>query len=547
VTVSYNDMETRTKIPISAVAEYHYCPRIVYYRMVEGAEEVNHFLVEGRLQEEAREERATQTRDSVRQQIKITIASDYYGITGELDIIEEKDGLRYPVEYKRGLLKEAVNDDVQVCCQVLLMEEVTGIDIPAGYIYYAKSASRRKVLMTADLREMTLDTIEAVRSVLEDQIIPPPVNDERCVGCSLAPRCLPEETTYLNKRGVAPKRPLPSDSLGRVLYVDTYGAYLRKREGVINVSKDKETLQDIPLTAIDQVVLVGQVNVTTPLLTELLHRGVATYFCNYSGRLTGWLQPTWGKNSLLRLAQFQAYGDTEVKLALSKTFVCGKMSNYRTLIMRYNRSLNLPELSAAADTIGRYMKKVSDTANINELLGLEGIASRSWFESLPYMIKNEETDFFFSGRNRRPPRDPINALLSFGYSMLVKDIIGELMRVGLDPYIGFLHSAVYGRPALALDLMEEFRPIIADSVVLTAVNTGMVRPDHFENIEMNCRMNESGRKSFFQAYRNRINEEITHPVFGYKLSYRRTIELQARILAKVLRGEIKEYIPFTVR
>ena len=545
--MSNNDMGARIKIPVSAVAEYLYCPRIFYYRMVEGAEETNYFLIEGRLQEELREERSTQTRDCVKQQRKIAIASDYYGITGELDVIEEKDGLRYPVEYKRGLLKEAVNDDVQVCCQVLLMEEVTGTDIPAGFIYYAKSALRRKVLMTAELRELTLDTIDVARSVLEDQIIPPPVNDERCAGCSLAPRCLPEEISYLNELGIAPKRPVPSASLGRVLYVDTNGAYLRKREGVINISKDKETLQEIPLTAIDQVVLVGQVNATTPLLIELLQRGIATYFCNYGGKLTGWLQPAWGKNSLLRIAQFQAYGDTTIKLSLSKAFVSGKLANYRTLILRYNRSLSLPKLSAAADTIGRYMKKIPDQTNINQLLGLEGSASRCWFESLPYMIKREEADFFFTGRNRRPPRDPINALLSFSYSMLVKDIIGELMRVGLDPYIGFLHSSVYGRPALALDLMEEFRPIIADSVVLTAVNTGMVRPDHFENVEMNCRMNESGRKSFFRAYRNRMNEEITHPVFGYKLSYRRTIEIQARILAKVLRGEIKEYIPFTVR
>ncbi len=250
---------------------------------------------------------------------------------------------------------------------------------------------------------------------------------------------------------------------------------------------------------------------------------------------------------MLRIAQFQAYGDTEIKVSLAKSFVYGKLANYRTLIMRYNRNLNHPKLSASAEAIGRYMKKISEQTTINELLGLEGIASRSWFESLPYLIKREDADFFFSGRNRRPPRDPINALLSFSYSMLGKDIVGELMRVGLDPYIGFLHSAVYGRPALALDLMEEFRPIIADSVVLTAVNTGMVRPGHFENIRMNCHMNESGRKSFYQAYRNRMNEEITHPIFGYKLSYRRTIELQARILAKVLRGEIKEYIPFTVR
>jgi CRISPR-associated protein Cas1 len=534
-------------IPLSAVAEYQYCPRSFYYRMVEGADEANHLLIEGRLQEKAREERATQFIDGVRQKRRVVITSDYYGISGEIDVIEEKAGHRYPVEYKRGFLKEAVNDDVQLCCQVMLLEEVTGLDIPMGYIYYAKSAARREVPVTSGLRELTLDTIASARQVLEDQVIPPPVNDERCRGCSLAPRCLPEETAYLNKSGPAPRRTVPSNNLGRVLYVDTYGAYLRKREGVINISKDKETLQEIPMTAVDQVVMVGQVNATTPLLNELLRRGIATYFCNYSGRLSGWLQPAWGKNCLLRIAQFQGYNDAGTKLSLSRSFVCGKLANYRVLVMRYNRSINIAELEAAADTISRYLKKAAQAASINELLGLEGIASRCWFESLPLMIKREETCFFFSGRSRRPPRDPINAMLSFAYSMLAKDIIGELMRVGLDPYIGFLHSPVYGRPALALDLMEEFRPIIADSAVLTAVNTGMVNQENFEDIEMNCLMNEKGRKSFFKAYRNRMNDEITHPVFNYRLSYRRIIELQARLLAKVLRGEIKEYTPFVVR
>ena len=138
-------------------------------------------------------------------------------------------------------------------------------------------------------------------------------------------------------------------------------------------------------------------------------------------------------------------------------------------------------------------------------------------------------------------------MLSFGYSMLAKDLIGELMRVELDPYVGFLHSAVYGRPALALDLMEEFRPIIVDSAVLTAINTNMIGPENFEANELSCMMDEKGRKSFFQAYRNRMNEEIVHPIFGYKLSYRRTLELQARMLAKTIRGEIDVYRPFLVR
>lgn len=540
-------MDASVKIPISAVAEYLYCPRNFYYRMVEGAEETNHFVLEGCLQEELREERTSQTRGEVHQKRKVFIDSEFYGIIGELDAVEEKEGLLYPVEYKRGSLKFAVNDDVQLCCQVLLLEEAMGIDIPTGYIFYAESATRRSIAMTEDLRALTLQTISMARGVLTEQLIPPPLADERCDGCSLAPRCLPEETAYLNGREEPPRRLVPSTNMGRVLYVDSYGAYLRKREGFINVSKDKETLQEIPLAAIDQVVLVGQVNATTPLLGELLRRGIPAYFCSYGGRLNGWLQPTWGKNSLLRLAQYRAHENLATKLVIARAFVCGKLANYKTLLMRYNRTLNQKEIRQAADQIGYYIKQTQEATGINELLGIEGIASRNWFTVLPLLIKSDEPEIFFAGRNRRPPRDPINALLSFGYSMLAKDIIGELMRVGMDPYLGFLHSTVYGRPALALDLMEEFRPIIADSAVLTAVNTGMVRAEHFENIEMNCRMNEAGRKSFFQAYRNRMNEEIIHPLFGYKLSYRRTLELQARILAKVIQGELDEYKPFSVR
>ena len=301
------------------------------------------------------------------------------------------------------------------------------------------------------------------------------------------------------------------------------------------------------MTAIDQVVLVGQVNATTPLLTELLRRGIPVYFCQYGGRLSGWLQPMWGKNCLLRIAQVRAFDNPLLALELARGFVRGKLTNYRTMLLRYQRSTENPGLAAYAEDIAKTLRTLNMQDNLEALRGAEGYASRTWFEALPVLIRREETEFFFAGRNRRPPRDPINAMLSFGYSMLVKDIVGELMRVGLDPYIGFLHSAVYGRPALALDLMEEFRPIVVDSAVLTAINTNMVGPQNFDTTDCSCLMNEGGRKSFFQAYRNRMNEEIVHPLFGYKLSYRRTIELQARMLAKTISGEITGYRPFLVR
>ena len=149
-----------------------------------------------------------------------------------------------------------------------------------------------------------------------------------------------------------------------------------------------------------------------------------------------------------------------------------------------------------ADTIYLEIKDLDNRITLDELQGVEGMGSRAWFEAYPLMIKRKGTDFFFYGRNRRPPRDPVNAMLSFGYTMLAKDVVGELMRVGLDPYFGFLHSSVYGRPALALDMMEEFRPILVDSAVLTAINSGMVNDEDFEITNVNCLMSEGGRKSF---------------------------------------------------
>lgn len=538
----------KINIPVSAIAAYLYCPRNAYYRLVEGANDSNHFLTEGKLQEERREEITSINRSDIKQQRQVRLESEYYGLVGEIDIVEEKNDLCYPVEYKRGIYKEAVNDDVQLCCQVLLLEEAMGTDIPSGYIYYSKSNKRRQVIMSEELRAFTIDAVNAVRVLWKEQTIPPPLNNERCNGCSLASRCMPEETSYINNMNQnKPKQLMPSKNLGRVLYVDNPGAQLHKKQGVIVVSKDNETLHEIPLNAIDQVVLLGRVNITTPLLMDLLRRGTPVYLCNCNGRLDGWVQPTWGKNSLLRIAQFQAFCDKSKKLTLAKSFVCGKLSNYRTIILRYNRKINSSVLSTASDDINKYLKTVYTKKTHNELLGVEGIASRCWFDTFPFIINEDKSDFIFVGRNRRPPRDPINILLSYGYSMLTKDIIGEVMRVGLDPYIGFLHSSIYGRPALALDLMEEFRPIIVDSAVFTAVNTGMVRSEHFNVDKTQCRMNEQGRKAFFNAYRNRMNETIVHPVFGYRVSYRRNLELQARMLAKVLTGEIDEYIPFMVR
>ncbi|KJS21404.1 MAG: hypothetical protein VR72_10895 [Clostridiaceae bacterium BRH_c20a] len=534
------------KLPISAVAEILYCPRNFYYRVVEQAQDYNEHTLEGKFQEERREERSVQWRSDRKQHRKIYLDSELYKIAGTLDVVEEKEGLIYPVEYKKGELRNNLNDDVQVCCQALLLEEYLNQEINQGYIFYVESSSRRVVALSQELRELTIHTIEQGRCIIEEQILPDPVNDQRCNGCSLVERCLPQETAFIKEGTIKPRRPVPTANLGRVLYVDTPGAYLKKKDGRILLTKDKEIVKDIPMNAVDQIVLIGPVNISSQLLQELLKRSIPVHFGTTYGNYLGWLNPILSKNSILRLAQARTIDNSSKSLDLAKAFITGKLANMRTLLMRYNRSLKKGDITAVVEQLSKIIKKVATAKSKDVLLGYEGNGSKEYFKVFDSLLKNND-DFYFIGRNRRPPRDPINTMLSYGYTLLNKEVINELMRVGLDPYLGFYHSNLYGRPALALDMMEEFRAIIVDSAVLTAINTGMVNKDDFEISFERCQMTEKGRKALFQAYRNRINEEITHPIFEYKLSYRRIIELQARILAKVLTNELENYHAFLVR
>jgi len=191
-------------------------------------------------------------------------------------------------------------------------------------------------------------------------------------------------------------------------------------------------------------------------------------------------------------------------------------------------------------------------SSLDQLLGIEGNAAHIYFSDFAGMIKTDDTfdgqfQFDFSGRNRRPPRDPVNAMLSLAYSVLAKDLTIACYAVGLDPYLGFYHQPRFGRPALALDLMEPFRPLIADSAVLTAINTGMVTENDFVRAGPSVALTPNGRKGFFRAFEQRMDSLVTHPIFEYRVSYRRLLEIQARLLARVLDGEIGDYPVFITR
>jgi CRISPR-associated protein Cas1 len=247
------------------------------------------------------------------------------------------------------------------------------------------------------------------------------------------------------------------------------------------------------------------------------------------------------------------------RLTLARAFVVGKMGNMRTMLLRANRKRENEALTAAAEGIRRSMADAlaltpdgtpidpahpqTDSA-YGRLQGLEGAATACYFGSFGHILRQPE---LFNGRTRRPPRDPVNALLSYGYTILLNQVASAVCTVGLDPYVGYLHSAQYGKPALPLDLMEEFRPLIVDSVVLSVFNNNILTERDFVEEFGAWRLTDGGRRTFLTKLEARFDETITHPTFGYQATYRRCLELQARLLAKTLTGEIEAYPAFVSR
>jgi CRISPR-associated protein Cas1 len=571
-------------IPVRALNQVTYCPRLYYLEYVESIMPLNEHVEDGlfqhrRVDDPDLQHRTRKEGDALHTR-SVQISSERLGITGKLDLVEEKNGVVCPVEYKRGsgppggngLPAFWENDAVQVCAQGLLLEEELGVSVPRGILYYIGSKSRVEVPLDDDLRAKTLQAIRTIRELSDQDAPPEPLPGElrhRCFGCSLATICQPEETLYcLGRQQLTPAeesavgitRVLPQSDEGAVLYLQEPGSHVGKRSEHLVVRKDGEEIQRVPIAATHQVVVFGNVQVSTQALECLATLGVPVVYMTGYGRFIAALQPAPTKNVMLRVNQYRLFADPQRALTLAKAAVKAKISNQRTLLMRCLRSRSLDESANGtengrgsdepaardmADLLNR-LDRISDPA---VLLGTEGQAAALYFSQLHRMLKapSPGRGFDFKSRNRRPPRDPVNALLSFAYALLLKDCFSALCTVGFDPYCGFYHAGRHGKPSLALDLMEEFRAIIADSVVLTLVNNGSLTPKDFLVWREACQLTEEGRKRFFQVYEQRKATVVTHPVFGYKMAYGRMVEVQARMLAAHVRGDIPEYTGFTVR
>lgn len=323
-----------------------------------------------------------------------------------------------------------------------------------------------------------------------------------------------------------------------VLYVLQPEAVLSKTYEAFTVAIKQEDgswkKQSVPAQTVDQIFLMGNPQVTGDALVYAMELGIPIHYLSPFGKYLGSALPGYSRNGALRLAQYGLYHDSEKRLALVKAIVAAKINNQHTVVYRRQKAEN---------SLMSRKKLVKEQGTLDQVRGIEGLAAREYFACWPSLLGNQWT---FNGRNRRPPTDPINSLLSFAYGLLRVQVTASVHVAGLDPYIGYLHEVHHGQPAMVLDLMEEFRPLVADSLVLSVVQHREIQPDDFTESLGAYRLSDAGRKRFVQAFERKMNEEFKHPIFEYRCTYRRAVELQARLLSRHLQEGVA-YKPLILR
>jgi CRISPR-associated protein Cas1 len=531
--------------------EFVYCPRLFHIEFVQGSFVDSADTIEGRMKHaRVDQERGSLPEPPVEGQVQCTslmIGSERLGAVARIDLVEGEGGEVWPIDYKKGRspgISAWPPDIVQSMVQAMLLRE-NGYSCSKGVIYYIGNKQRVEIALDAEMERSVLAAIEGARAVTAMEVPPPPLFDsQRCPGCSLVGLCLPDETNMLVGRGDEVRRLYPARDDLIPLYVQEQGAVVGRAGEEAEVRKSGEVLARVKLMELSQLSLYGNVQVTTQLLHELCEREIPICYFSYGGWFYGVTRGMEHKNVELRMRQYAACSDDVTRAPIASAIIEGKVRNCRTMLRRNCDEQNANALAALNELAGR----ASSCRDPEELLGIEGSAARVYFMEFNKMIKADGwSHLAFEERNRRPPRDPINAMLSYLYAILAKDAMVTALTVGLDPYIGFLHRTKYGKPAMALDLMEEFRPLVADSTVISVMNNREVGPEDFVVRGTSAAMKDGARKTLIRAYERRMDTLIRHPLFGYTVSYRRIMEVQARLICRWLIGEVQKYPSFCTR
>ena len=589
-------LESQPPLPVRRLHNFIYCPRLFYFQWVENIFQENADTVAGS-QVHRNVDAPSRLNDPKELGLpegaklrSLRLESETLGLIGVVDIVEGGPDGAEIIDYKRGSARrnsegerEAKEPDaLQVAAHALLLRE-QGVNAVRGAIYYAADKRRVPVEFTDALFEKVRKAIEEAKQIARSGHCPPPLkNDARCLYCSAYPICLPNESLWWAKPGKkseiagqldfgfvkqsedavrdrilealdfaaesgkqAPtlEPPRPEHDEGEVLVIQTPGAQIGQRGEQLIVNVKGEDMRKIPGQQVRAIYCYGAVQMTAQAVETCLDLGIDVAYFSPAGRFIGTLRGLPASGVDARRGQYRLFDLPNVRLQLAREVVRAKIHNQRVMLMRNG---------GVPDRVLKLMVNFRDATerarDMTELLGIEGSAAALYFEQFESMLKQrDDWNFDWRGRNRRPPRDPVNALLSLGYSMLAKELTGVCHAVGLDPFLGFMHQPRYGRPALALDLMEEFRPITADSVTISLINRGELGPEDFMRNANGTFLNERGRKAFWEAWFRRLDTEVSHPEFSYKMSYRRMFEVQGRQLWRFVRGEAAMYHGFTTR
>ena len=546
-------------VPARMLNEFAYCPRLCYLEWVQGEFAHSEDTLDGRFQHRRVDRPSGDLLgpdpgdDGVIHARSVLLSDEGLGAIARIDLVEAQGSRATPVDYKRGTVPNVPEgayepERVQLCVQGLLLR-AHGYECDEGIIYFVASKRRVRVRFDDGLVTRTLELMDGARAMSSLDEIPPPLEDSpKCPRCSLVGICLPDEVSFLKGSAYVVKpddvrRMAPARDDALPMYVQAQGAVVGKSGDNVTVRVKGQVVSKTRLLDVSSLSIFGNAQVTAQAVRELLDRGIPICHFTYGGWLKG---VTWGmghKNVDLRIHQFAAAGDRIGSVMVARELVIAKLRNSRVMLRRNHP--DAPE--QALKEIMRLSRNARKADSLQTLLGIEGAAASVYFANFGAMIRSEESAFDFRTRNRRPPKDPVNAVLSFLYSMLIKQTLVSVIAVGFDPYMGFYHQPKYGKPALALDLAEEFRPIVADSAALTLFNNSELVERDFVQRSGSVALTETGRKAVIRAFERRLDTLITHPLFGYSISYRRIMEVQARLLGRHILGELPKYPAFTTR
>lgn len=535
------DTDSHRPIRVMALHAMAYCERLFYLEEVEEIRVADHRVYAGRtLHENIGEEGDWSS---------VTLESERWGLMGKMDYVRYRDEAICPFEHKRGRSRGDAaweSDRLQVIAYAALLGEHLGRPVAEGRIrYHANNKTVRVPIDDAALDDLRRSVDRA--QGLAERIDRPPVaeNENLCARCSLAPVCLPEEERFLVAdetvaeadpiERAKPQRLFPADDERLILHVAEAGTRLGKKGEQILVTPREGDPAAYPAHDVAALVLHGAVQVSTQLIHYAASRNIAVHWLSGGGSYVGGLVPAGGVQR--RLRQYRGLSDTTRCESLTHRLAKSKVENQLGFLVRSARSRGkLDEMSEALAAIRAELRGMERDTGPDALRGHEGMAGRHYFAGLRHLLAPDQTLMAFSGRNRRPPRDPFNAALSFGYSLLYRDVMTAVLCVGLDPALGFFHTPRSAAYPLALDLMELFRTTLWDMPLVASVNRRQWTAEHFQVTAPRVWLSPEGRKLAIRIYEERKQERWRHPVLDYSLSYARAIELEVRLLEKEWSG-----------